>query len=98
MKIDRSFTQSAMSDPAALRLLTSIVGVCQALALPVVAEGVEQAELAEFLAGIGCDRGQGFHFGRPQAPEDFRRRLVPPSLPAARTGTYDAPEGASGPR
>ncbi|TAL13402.1 MAG: EAL domain-containing protein [Frankiales bacterium] len=98
VKIDRSFTQSAMSDPAALRLLTSIVGVCQALALPVVAEGVEQAELAEFLAGIGCDRGQGFHFGRPQAPEDFRRRLVPPSLPAARTGTYDAPEGASGPR
>ncbi len=98
VKIDRSFTQTAMSDPAALRLLTSIVGVCQALALPVVAEGVEQPELADFLAGIGCDRGQGYHFGRPQPPEEFRRRLVAPRLPTARTGTHDAPEVAPDPR
>jgi EAL domain-containing protein (putative c-di-GMP-specific phosphodiesterase class I) len=75
VKIDRSFTQSAASDPVALRLLTSIVGVCQALALPVVAEGVEQAELADFLARIGCDRGQGFHFGRPQPAAGFRTLL-----------------------
>ena len=98
VKIDRSFTQSALSDPAALRLLTSIVGVCQALALPVVAEGVEQSELADFLAGIGCDRGQGYHFGRPQPPEQFRLGLVPLRLPTARTGTHDASEGAAGPR
>ena len=82
VKIDRSFTQSAASDPAALRLLTSIVGVCQALALPVVAEGVEQAELADFLAGIGCDRGQGFHFGRPQPAAGFRTLLQLVSDPA----------------
>ena len=97
VKIDRSFTQSALSDPAALRLLTSIVGVCQALALPVVAEGVEQRELADFLAGIGCDRAQGYHFGRPQPPEDFRQRLAPP-LPRARTGTHDAPRPVEPPR
>ena len=93
VKIDRSFTQSALSDPAALRLLTSIVGVCQALALPVVAEGVEQRELAEFLAGIGCDRAQGYHFGRPQPREEFRLRLSRLEIPIARTGTHDTPEG-----
>ena len=81
VKIDRSFTQSAGSDPVALRLLTSIVGVCQALSLPVVAEGVEQAELAGFLAGIGCDRAQGYHFGRPQPALQFRRLLRAPAPP-----------------
>ena len=85
VKIDRSFTSTALSDASALRLLTSIVGVCQALRLPVVAEGVEEAALAGFLAGIGCDRAQGFHFGRPQPGEDFVVRL----LPRGRTSDVD---------
>ena len=85
VKIDRSFTQSAASDATALRLLTSIVGVCQALTLPVVAEGVEEPDLARFLAGIGCDRAQGYHFGRPRPPAEFVLRL----LPQGRTGSHE---------
>jgi diguanylate cyclase (GGDEF)-like protein/PAS domain S-box-containing protein len=84
VKIDRSFTSSALSDPAALRLLTSIVRVCQALTLPIVAEGIEQGELADFLADIGCDRGQGFWFGRPVPAEEFRGVLRPVRVPSAR--------------
>ena len=84
MKIDRSFTQTAVSDPVAGQLLTSIVGVCQALSLPVVAEGVEQPELVAFLTGTGCERGQGWHFGRPQPADDFRARMGEVRLPAAR--------------
>lgn len=87
MKIDRSFTQSAGSDAAALRLLTSIVGVCQALSLPVVAEGIEHPELATFLAGIGCDRGQGHHFGMPQPAEAFPQ-LLGLRLPAPRAAGH----------
>ncbi len=91
VKIDRSFTQTALSDPVAGRLLTSIVGVCQALALPVVAEGVEQRELVDFLVGTGCERGQGWHFGRPQPADAFRARLAGVHLPAARTALQEAP-------
>jgi diguanylate cyclase (GGDEF)-like protein len=97
VKIDRSFT-CPTADPAALRLLTSIVRVCQALSLPIVAEGIEQAELAEFLAEIGCDRGQGFHFGRPQSARRFRTLLGPVHLPTSRTGAHDAPSRISRPR
>ena len=85
VKIDRSFTSTALSDPAALRLLTSIVGVCQSLALPVVAEGIEQRELAVFLAEIGCEHGQGYHFGRPQEAAQLRRLLRPTRVPHPRT-------------
>ena len=90
VKIDRSFTSTALSDPAAVRLLTSIVGVCQALSLPIVAEGIEQQELAEFLAEIGCERGQGYHFGRPQPPEQFLSLLATPRLPRARASLEES--------
>jgi diguanylate cyclase (GGDEF)-like protein/PAS domain S-box-containing protein len=97
VKIDRSFTSTALSDPAALRLLTSIVGVCQALSLPIVAEGIEQGELADFLARIGCDRGQGFWFGRPQAARSFRALLPHVRVPASRT-PHEAGEAVARPR
>ena len=98
VKIDRSFTSCALSDPASLRLLTSIVRVCQALALPIVAEGIEQAPLAEFLADIGCDRGQGYLFGRPESGEHFRTRLRPVRLPSARPAGDDNQARVRAPR
>ncbi len=64
VKIDKAFVLSA--EPGARRLLTSVVGVCRALELPVVAEGIEDPELVGHLASIGCQYGQGYHFGRPQ--------------------------------
>ena len=40
----------------------------------VVAEGVEEAEHAEFLSENGCRIAQGFHFGRPvPAPDGVDR-------------------------
>ena len=36
-----------------------------ALGLTVTAEGVETATQARRLAALGCDLGQGWHFGRP---------------------------------
>ena len=84
VKIDRSFTSTALSDPAALRLLISIVGVCQSLRLPVVAEGIEQSELAVFLAETGCEHGQGYHFGHPLHAPQFRRRLASLQVPGPR--------------
>ncbi len=74
------------------------MGVCQALALPVVAEGVEQAELADFLAGIGCDRGQGWYFGRPQPAAGFRALLVPVPVPRQAAALDRAPRPVLDPR
>ncbi|MET8043870.1 bifunctional diguanylate cyclase/phosphodiesterase [Micromonospora sp. NPDC005215] len=51
------------------RILASLVSLAHALDLTVTAEGVETAGQAERLRAIGCDAGQGWHFGRP-APAD----------------------------
>ena len=77
VKLDRGFTQSAVGDPGARRLLMAVLRVCQSLSLPVVAEGVEDAELAALLGAAGCEQGQGWHFGRPEPAGVFAARLVP---------------------
>ncbi|MEV4197667.1 putative bifunctional diguanylate cyclase/phosphodiesterase [Micromonospora globbae] len=51
------------------RILASLVSLAHALDLTVTAEGVETAGQADRLRAIGCDAGQGWHFGRP-APAD----------------------------
>ncbi|MFJ6196291.1 putative bifunctional diguanylate cyclase/phosphodiesterase [Micromonospora sp. NPDC092111] len=55
-------------DPASRtdeRILASLVSLAHALDLTVTAEGVETAGQADRLRAIGCDAGQGWHFGRP---------------------------------
>ncbi|XXG10644.1 bifunctional diguanylate cyclase/phosphodiesterase [Micromonospora sp. SH-82] len=57
------------------RILTSLVALAHDLDLTVTAEGVETADQAERLREIGCDAGQGWHFGRPGPPERLLARL-----------------------
>jgi diguanylate cyclase (GGDEF)-like protein len=51
------------------RILTTLVSLAHDLDLTVTAEGVETAEQAERLRAIGCDAGQGWHFGYPGPPD-----------------------------
>ncbi|PMX56205.1 sensor domain-containing phosphodiesterase, partial [Pseudomonas sp. FW305-33] len=39
----------------------------------VVAEGVETADTAQILNGLGCDEAQGYHYARPLEQADFER-------------------------
>ena len=61
------------------RILASLVSLAHALDLTVTAEGVETALQAERLRAIGCDAGQGWHFGRPAPPQRIVERLRCPS-------------------
>ena len=45
-------------------IVAAVVGLGQSLGLPTVAEGVEDAAAAGLLAGLGCNVGQGWLFGR----------------------------------
>ena len=60
LKIDRSFTQPATGCSKNRVLMEAIVAMAHGVGLSVVAEGVETRELADWLAGIGCDMGQGY--------------------------------------
>jgi diguanylate cyclase (GGDEF)-like protein len=69
LKIDRSFV-AALSDAGQGReLLDAILGVGHALALTVIAEGVETQSQLSILQEMGCERAQGYLLGRPGAAE-----------------------------
>ncbi|WP_141502265.1 bifunctional diguanylate cyclase/phosphodiesterase [Rhizobium sp. J15] len=62
LKIDRSFINSA--DRRNEELVKAILSIARCLGQNVVAEGVETAEQAAFLAANGCGSAQGFLYSR----------------------------------
>ena len=87
VKIDRSFLTGTSDGDGSWRLLTSIVGVCRSLSLPVVAEGVEDADVLRMLQAIGCEAAQGYHLARPMPADDLADQLARaprPTVPSMR--------------
>lgn len=81
VKIDRSFTMRLGEDGSAA-FIAGIVGLGHGLGLRVVAEGVETSDQRDALLAMGCDRAQGFLFGKPvDAPElaEFLRAAGQPT-------------------
>jgi len=65
LKIDKSFMRDTPHDLASTAIVQSILAMAGHLGLRVVAEGVESAQQARFLAQQGGVVMQGFHFHRP---------------------------------
>jgi diguanylate cyclase (GGDEF)-like protein len=67
LKIDRSFLPGGEPDPAdrQVSFVRTIVDLAHNLGLAAVAEGVETPAQLAMLRGLGCDKAQGYHFGRP---------------------------------
>jgi EAL domain-containing protein (putative c-di-GMP-specific phosphodiesterase class I) len=64
LKIDRTFV-AAMPDGGG-PIMQALIGLAHGLNLTIVAEGIETQRQADILRRLGCDKGQGFLFGRPQ--------------------------------
>ena len=65
LKIDRSFVQRLGESAEDETLVSTVIGLAQALGLSTVAEGVETAEHLALLETLGCDMAQGYYFARP---------------------------------
>lgn len=71
IKIDKGFTQTVHNSPQDRAIVLSILDLAQKLGLAVVAEGVETEEDCAFLRQHGCQKGQGYYFGKPVPPDIF---------------------------
>jgi diguanylate cyclase (GGDEF)-like protein len=60
LKIDRGFVSRMATDPRDHAIVTSVVDLARGLGMRVVAEGVEDDRTWRLLAGMGCDRVQGW--------------------------------------
>lgn len=75
LKIDRSFIENLATDPVRHRVVAAIANMAQALDLPCVAEGVEDAETAAVISDLGIERIQGFLYSRPQPLPNIEANL-----------------------
>ena len=65
IKIDRSFVVGMTHDHSDATIVRSTIDLARNLGLRVVAEGVEDADVRDELAALGCELGQGYFFSRP---------------------------------
>lgn len=71
LKIDQQFVQFLPDDVENAAIVAAVVQMSKTLGLAVVAEGVETAAQADFLAELGCDTLQGYFISRPIPPAEL---------------------------
>jgi c-di-GMP-specific phosphodiesterase len=64
LKIDCYFVRTMEFNEGSAKIVRSVVNLGRDLALEVVAEGIENATIAEQLQALGCDYGQGFGYAQ----------------------------------
>jgi diguanylate cyclase (GGDEF)-like protein len=72
LKIDQSFVQALSQVSQGRNLATAIIAMGMSLGMELIAEGVEDIDQANFLLARGCHKAQGFLYGHPMSPRDFR--------------------------
>ena len=71
LKIDKSFVMGMQVGEDDVMIVRSTIDLAHNLGLTVVAEGVETAEIMEYLRALACDEAQGYHITRPLPVDDF---------------------------
>ncbi len=65
LKIDQSFVSRFLENNKSEAIVSAIIRLADGFDVPLVAEGVETPEQAQRLHELGCQRAQGYYFGRP---------------------------------
>jgi diguanylate cyclase len=83
VKIDRSYISEMQTDPTQRAIIAAIHELGRLLQLDVVAEGVGDAETVAALEGLPHIIGQGWHVGKPMAPDALARWWQERHVPGA---------------
>jgi diguanylate cyclase (GGDEF)-like protein len=75
LKIDQSFVRDLGRDSGSNAIVAAIINMARALALRVVAEGVETTEQLAILRSLGCDEYQGYLYSEPLPADVLVSRL-----------------------
>ena len=65
LKIDKTFITDLTKESTNYPIVKASITMAHDLGINVVAEGIESAEVHELLYELGCDRVQGYHYGKP---------------------------------
>ena len=71
LKLDGSMIKSIHEDSRAHSIIKTLVEFCREHSIKVVAEYVENQEIADLLKEFGVEYGQGYHFSKPLPYDEF---------------------------
>ncbi|MFM2398784.1 MAG: hypothetical protein RL341_941 [Pseudomonadota bacterium] len=83
VKLDRSFISGLPHDRYDCALTNALTVLARTLNIELIAEGVETAEQAKYLATLGCRLGQGYYFSKPLPPDEALGLVVRQRVAAA---------------
>ena len=84
IKVDRSFVQgAAQGSRESLAIIRAVVAMAQSLDMTTTAEGVETDKEVDLVRQLGCNKIQGFHFGRPMPAQEARNLTQRSPVPVA---------------
>ncbi|WP_294430347.1 GGDEF domain-containing phosphodiesterase [uncultured Treponema sp.] len=75
MKIDMAFLKNFSNTPKTRPILKNIISLANDIGMHTLSEGVETEEAFEFLRSIGCERIQGYLFGRPMPKTEVMEKM-----------------------
>lgn len=76
LKLDMRFLSSSKNEARSGNILSSVIRMARWLRLPIITEGVETREQADYLKNLGACYMQGYYFGRPMPAEEFEEILA----------------------
>jgi diguanylate cyclase (GGDEF)-like protein len=76
LKIDQSFVRDITFDNNDKSIVSTVIAMANSLDMDVIAEGVETKEQRELLMSKGCEKYQGYLFGKPMPIEQFEVALL----------------------
>jgi diguanylate cyclase (GGDEF)-like protein len=76
IKIDQSFIAHLGKRPESSAIVKAIIDMADALAMNIIAEGVETIDQVQFLVQSGCGLFQGYYFSRPVDAQELTGMLA----------------------
>jgi diguanylate cyclase (GGDEF)-like protein len=73
LKIDQSFVRDIANNKNSLVMVRTIINIANNFGLQVIAEGVETDRQLAILGQYGCNKFQGYLFGKPVPIQEFER-------------------------
>ena len=75
LKLDAEFFRGQYEKERGDIVVSEAIRLAKSLNMKIVAEGIEEKEQVDFLAGLGCDMIQGFYFAKPMPSNEFEVKL-----------------------
>ncbi|MBR1861418.1 MAG: EAL domain-containing protein [Lachnospiraceae bacterium] len=75
LKIDMVFLKNFSGNQNSRRIIKAIINLANELGMQTLTEGVETGEAVDFLREAGCDRLQGYFYGKPQTYEEILEKI-----------------------